>query len=38
MDTYGHLFDAADQESVSKMEKLFGLDRRVVTIAKRKAS
>jgi hypothetical protein len=38
MDTYGHLFDGADQESAAKMEKLFGPDREVVQIAKRKAS
>jgi integrase len=38
MDTYGHLFDGADQESAAKMEKLFGTDRRVVPFSKRKAS
>lgn len=38
MDTYGHLFDGADQESAAKMEKLFGPDRKVVQIATRKAS
>ena len=38
MDTYGHLFDGADQESAAKMEKLFGPERRVVPIAPRKAS
>ena len=38
IDTYGHLFDGADQESAAKMEKLFGPDRRVVTIVPRKAS
>jgi hypothetical protein len=38
MDTYGHLFDGADQESAAKMEKLFGPEQRVVSIAKRRAS
>ena len=38
MDTYGHLFDGADQESAEKMEKLFGQDRRVLPFAPRKAS
>jgi integrase len=38
MDTYGHLFDGADQESAAKMEKLFGPDRKVVRMATRKAS
>lgn len=38
MDTYGHLFDGADQESAAKMEKLFGPERKVVQIAVRKAS
>lgn len=38
MDTYGHLFDGADQESAAKMEKLFGPDRTGVQIAVRKAS
>jgi hypothetical protein len=38
MDTYGHLFDGADQESAAKMEKLFGPERRVVQLAPRKAS
>lgn len=28
MDTYGHLFDGADQESATKMEKLSGRIRR----------
>jgi integrase len=37
MDTYGHLFDGADQESAAKMAKLFGPGRRVVQI-QRKAS
>ncbi len=38
MDTYGHLFDGADQESAAKMEKLFGPDRKVVQMATRKES
>ena len=38
MDTYGHLFDGADQESAAKMEKLFGPNRRVVPMAARRAS
>lgn len=38
MDTYGQLFDGADQESAAKMEKLFGPDRKVVQMATRKAS
>ena len=38
MDTYGHLFDGADQESAATMEKLFGPDTKVVQMAKRKAS
>lgn len=38
MNTYGHLFDGADQESAAKMEKLFGPERKVVQRASRKAS
>lgn len=38
MDTYGHLFDGADQEPAVKMEKLFGPERKVVQLATRKAS
>ena len=38
MDTYGHLFDGADQESAAKMEKLFGADMKVVQMTARKAS
>jgi hypothetical protein len=34
MDPHGHLFDAADQESAAKMEKLFGPDTKVVQMAK----
>jgi hypothetical protein len=37
-DTYGHLFDGADQESAAKMEKLFGPVQKVVRITARKAS
>jgi integrase len=37
MDTYGHLFDGADQESAAKMEKLFGPERKVVPIIARTA-
>ncbi len=38
MDTYGHLFDGADQESAAKMEKLLGPGQRVIRILHRKAS
>lgn len=38
MDTYGHLFDSADQESAAKMEKLFGPEKRVVIFTPRRAS
>jgi hypothetical protein len=38
MDTYSHLFDAADQDSAAKMEKLFGADQKVVRITAAKAS
>lgn len=38
LDTYGHLFDGADQESAAKMENLFGAERKVFQMAARKAS
>ena len=38
INTCGHLFDGADQESAAKMEKLFRPARKVVQMATRKAS
>ena len=38
MDTYGHLFDGADQESAAKMEKWFGPDRKASQLARSCAS
>lgn len=38
MNNYGHQFDGAGQESAAKMWKLFGPTRKVVRMARRKAS